>query len=148
LPDGIGLIDRKHISIKCFPETGTTSLFFLILLAYADAYAFIYYCSCWRFWQSSDGSVFKGSAIGKMQVVEELLIPFPPSPTFDDSGEAFPYKLVVEEAFPLKRDFIRPYTRRMLTNKKHIFNYRPSRARKSVECASAILNAKFTYFRD
>jgi hypothetical protein len=41
---------------------------------------------------------------------------------------------------------MRPYLRRMLTNKTRMFNYRLSRARKIVECAFGILNAKFEIF--
>jgi hypothetical protein len=64
----------------------------------------------------------------------------------DDSCETFPYYFVADEAFPLKINLMRPYLRRMLTNKICIFNYRLSRVRKSVECAFGILNAKFKIF--
>jgi hypothetical protein len=77
---------------------------------------------------------------------EELHIPFPTSLPLDYSGEIFPYYFVVDEVFPFKINLMRPYPRRMLTNKRRIFHYRLSLARKSVECAFGILNAKFKLF--
>jgi hypothetical protein len=74
---------------------------------------------------------------------EELRIPFPTSLPLDNSGETSPYYFVADEAFPLKVNLMRPYPRRVLTNKRRIFNYRLSRLRKSVECAFGQLNAKF-----
>jgi hypothetical protein len=52
-----------------------------------------------------------------------------------------------DEAFPFKINLMTPYLRRILTNKRHIFNYRLSRARKIVECAFDILTANFKIFR-
>jgi hypothetical protein len=77
---------------------------------------------------------------------EELHIPFPTSLPLDASGETVPYYFVADEAFPLKINSVRPYPRRMLTNKRRKFNYRLSRAQKSAECAFGILNAKFKIF--
>jgi hypothetical protein len=77
---------------------------------------------------------------------KELHIPFPASLSLDDSGQICPYYFIADEAFPLKINLRRPYPRRMLTLKRHIFNYRLSRARKSVERAFGILNTKFKIF--
>jgi hypothetical protein len=51
--------------------------------------------------------------------------------------------LVADQAFPLKINLMRPYPGRMLTNKRRTFHYKLSHARKSVEYAFGIQNAKF-----
>jgi hypothetical protein len=151
LPHCIGAIDEKLTCVKCFLKSG--SLYFnykgyflvvLIVCAGVDALfttAFVGYFS-----ENSDGSVFRASMLGQMLEMEELHILCPASLPKDESGEMFPYYFVADEAFPLKVNLMRPYPRRMLTNKRHIFNYRLSCAQKSVECAFGILTAKFEIF--
>jgi hypothetical protein len=99
LPNCAGPSDGKHISIKCFPETGSL---------------------CFN---------YKGY--------------FSTSLPLDDSCETLPHYLVAAQAFPLKINLMRPYSGRMPTNKRHTFNYKLSHARKRVECAFVIQNAKF-----
>ena len=50
-----------------------------------------------------------------------------------------PHILLGDEAFPLRCDLMRPFTRNALSNERHIFNYRLSRARTVVENAFHIL---------
>jgi hypothetical protein len=103
----------------------------------------IYYVHVGDFGKNSDSSVFTASTLGEMLENEELYIPFQTSLPLDDSGKTFPYYFVADEAFPSKINLMRPYSRRMLTNKRHISNYRLSHAQKIVEFAFGILNAKF-----
>jgi hypothetical protein len=56
------------------------------------------------------------------------------------------YYFESDEAFPLKINLMTSYPKRMLTNKRCIFNYRLSPGQKRVECAFGILNAKFKIF--
>lgn len=56
----------------------------------------------------------------------------------------FPYALVGDEGFPLKKYLLRPYARRsMLGDEQRVFNYRLSRARRVVENAFGILASKW-----
>jgi hypothetical protein len=137
-----------NIRIKCFPKSG--SLYFnykgyisVVLLACADADALFTTVHVGDFGKNSDGSVIGASTLGQMLEKEGLHISFPTSLPMDDSGETFPYYFVAHEAFPLKVNLMRTCPRRMLTNKRRIFNYSLSRARKSVEFAFGILNAEF-----
>lgn len=58
----------------------------------------------------------------------------------------FPFYFVSNEAFPLKKYLMRPYTKQSLDNKKRVFNYRLSRGRKSVECAFGMFVSNFRLF--
>lgn len=61
----------------------------------------------------------------------------------DDSGNEFPYYFVADNAFPLRRNLMRPYPEKKITNKKRIFNYRLSRGRKTIECTFGMMTQKF-----
>jgi hypothetical protein len=106
-----------------------------MLLACADADALFTAVHDGDFGKNSDGSVFRASTLGEKLEKKQLHISIPISLSLDDSGETFPYYFVADEAFPLQINLMRPYPRRMLTNKR--------RARKCVEYAFGILNAKF-----
>jgi hypothetical protein len=79
---------------------------------------------------------------------KELHIPLPISLPRDDSGETFPSYSTADEAFPFKISLMRPYPRRLPTNKRRISPNRLSRTRKSVQRSSDILNTRSRYLRD
>jgi hypothetical protein len=55
----------------------------------------------------------------------------------------FSFYFVADEVFPLSRHMIQPFPETTLTKERQVFNYRLSRARKSVECAFGMLCSKF-----
>ncbi|KMQ85115.1 nuclease harbi1 [Lasius niger] len=93
----------------------------------------------------SDGGIFNASEIGKRLQNGMLSIP-PPRPM--ENGQALPFVLVGDEAFPLMQYMLRPYPRSgRLNRRKNIFNYRLSRARRVVENVFGILSARMRIFR-
>lgn len=148
LPNCIGSIDGKHIRINCPRKSGSAfynykNYFSLQLLAIADADSNFIAIDVGDYGRNGDGAVFKNSSIGRNFKAGTLNIP-PPHPLPKEPHKpAFPYYLVGDAAFPLSKNLLKPYPSRNLTNPKRIFNYRLSRARRSVECAFGIMVSKF-----
>ena len=59
------------------------------------------------------------------------------------TGRSLPFIMVGDEAFPLKEYLLRPYPGRFLPDKKAIYNYRLSRARRVVENTFGTLASRF-----
>ena len=145
----IGAMDGKHIAIRPPPNTGSyyfsyKGYFSIVLLAVVDAdYKFIYIdvgCNG----RISDGGVFKNSSL--YRALEEGTLNIPSECKLSGTDISVPYALVADDAFPLKKYILKPYSQRNLTKTKQIFNYRLSRARRVVENAFGILANRFCIF--
>jgi len=148
-PNCLGAVDGKHI--RMIKPTGTGSqhynykhYFSIVLLAVVDSdYKFIY-VDVGSFGKDSDSTIFKNSSFGTLLANESLHIPRPSQ--LPNTNETVPYVFVGDEAFGLSKNVLRPYAGRNLSEKKKIFNYRLSRARRYVECAFGILSNKWRIF--
>ena len=142
-PHCLGSLDWKNIMIQAPKNSG--SLFFnykkhfsVVLLAVVDAnYKFVI-VNIGAYGRQSNGSVFSNSLFGRMLKAQQLSIP-PPEPLGGSVLPNLPYVFVGDEAFPLLQNLMRPYPSGNLTREKIIFNYRLSRARRTVENAFEIL---------
>lgn len=93
--------------------------------------------------RNSDGGIFQAGRLGQWIQNNNNNLPDDFYLPHDDSGSTFPYYFVADNAFPLKRNILRPYPLRNICNKKRIFNYRLSRGRKNIECAFGMMTQKF-----
>jgi len=84
--------------------------------------------------RNSDGAVFRTSNLGRALDLDVLqLSPSRLLPSTNNEND-FIFYFVADEAFPLKKYLMKPYSKRSLDSKKRVFNYLISRGRKSVEC--------------
>ncbi|CAH2002123.1 unnamed protein product [Acanthoscelides obtectus] len=146
-PNCLGAIDGKHIRVNRFPHSGSMNLnykgyFSIILMAVVDSdYKFIY-VDIGAYGKDCDSSVFQQTVFFKLMMENKLHIP-PPCPLEATGKDTFPYVFVGDEAFGLSENLMRPYAGHNLTEKKRIFNYRLTRARRYVECAFGIISNKW-----
>lgn len=148
-PHCLGAVDGKHIRI--IKPTGTGSQHFnykhyfsIVLLAVVDANYKFLYIDVGSFGKDSDSTIFKKSTLWNLLTRNELNIP--KACPITNTNIVANYVFVGDEAFGLSEHVLRPYGGRNLTNKKRIFNYRLSRARRYVECAFGILSNKWRIF--
>lgn len=111
-------------------------------MAVADANLSFISINIGAYGRESDSSVFKHSKFDKNLYAQQLNIP---KPAYLPNTESCPqpYVFLADEAFSLHTNLLRPYPGRNLTVVQRIFNYRLSRARRTVECSFGLLCNKW-----
>lgn len=94
----------------------------------------------------SDGGIFSDSEFGIALELDEMNIP-PPRQIHEKNDFDFPFVFVGDEAFPLTHYLMRPFPKRGLNYAKRIYNYRLSRARRTIENAFGIMCMKWRIYR-
>nr|XP_039254584.1 protein ALP1-like [Styela clava] len=149
-PNCLGAIDGKHVVIRSPANSGSKyfnykGAFSIVLLAVVDAdYKFIL-ISVGGYGRQSDGGTFADSELGHAIKHNTLSIPNP-KPLPGQNDNPIPHVFVADAAFPLSIHLMRPYPGKCLSTKKTVFNYRLSRARRTVENAFGILSQRFRVF--
>ena len=93
----------------------------------------------------SNGGVFSNSAL--YQNLEQNNLGIPLETPLPKRTLPVPYNIVADHAFPLKPYLLKPFSRSDLWNvAKRVFNYRLSRARRTVDNAFGILASRFRIF--
>uniref|UniRef100_A0AAG5DW63 DDE Tnp4 domain-containing protein n=1 Tax=Anopheles atroparvus TaxID=41427 RepID=A0AAG5DW63_ANOAO len=96
------------------------------------------------------GSISDGGCLQSTTFYKKLTdgrLQLPPEENIENTNTVLPYVFVGDEAFGLRKEFLKPYNRRQLNYSAKIFNYRLSRARRVVENAFGILTGRFQIFQ-
>ena len=142
----VGALDGKHIAIKAPKNLGSMyynykGFFSIILLGLVDAEYKFMWVDVGANGSTSDCAVFNHSDL--KEALENDTIRLPPAEVLPGDDRAISYFLIGDDAFPLKRWLTKPFSGRNLTDAERIFNYRLSRARRTVENAFGILANRF-----
>ncbi|XP_054920367.1 uncharacterized protein [Dermacentor andersoni] len=91
--------------------------------------------------RQSDGGILKSSEFGK--ALASGTLGTPSASCLPCTRTVAPYAFVGDEAFQLRKDFMRPFPAKQLTDERRVFNYRLSRARRCAENAFGITAARW-----
>ncbi|XP_039459435.1 protein ANTAGONIST OF LIKE HETEROCHROMATIN PROTEIN 1-like [Oreochromis aureus] len=147
-----GALDGKHVQTKAPPNSGSMfhnykGTFSIVLLAVVDARYRFRDIDVGGYGRTSDGGILANSTFGQALRAGTLhLPPDQPLPGGEHRG-AQPHVFVADEAFPLRRELMRPFPGRLLPLEKRKFNYRLSRARMIVEGAFGVLSSQWRMYR-
>lgn len=76
-------------------------------------------------------------------MLESNILNIPEDAALPVTNTVMPYVFVGDEAYTLLDHLLKPYARKNLDTNSEYFNSRLSRARRVIECAFGILNAKW-----
>ncbi|XP_069593150.1 uncharacterized protein [Ranitomeya imitator] len=146
-PNCIGAVDGKHIRITKPAKSGSLfynykKYFSTVLMAIAGADCRFLAVDIGAFGRANDSRTFKESNMGQKLYGNNFNFP-QPQPLPHTEGPAMPFVVVGDEAFQMSANLLKPYSSRGLDHTKRVFNYRLSRARRTVECAFGILVSKW-----
>ncbi|RXN29863.1 nuclease HARBI1 [Labeo rohita] len=148
----LGSIDGKHVVIQAPNNSGSLfynykGTFSIVLLAVVDAKYCFRIIDVGSYGKTSDGGTLANSPFGNglrngtLCLPEDTLLP-----GADHLGPQ-PHVFIADEAFPLRRDLMRPFPGTTLPSRHRVFNYRLSRARLTVENTFGILAAQWRIYR-
>ena len=149
-PHCIGAIDGKHVVVQAPANTGSMyfnykKTFSIVLMATCDANYTFTIVDIGDIGRNSDGGVFSNSKMGNAFIKGKLGVP--EQEVLHGTNTRMPYVLVGDEAFPLRENLMKPYPKEILGIKERIYNYRLSRARRTIENAFGIAASRFRIFR-
>uniref|UniRef100_A0A8D0A528 Zgc:194221 n=1 Tax=Sander lucioperca TaxID=283035 RepID=A0A8D0A528_SANLU len=123
------------------------SAYSIVLLAVVDADYLFRVVDVGGYGRTSDGGSLHNSAFGEglrdgtLDLSEDVVIPG------SEHCGPMPFVFVGDEAFPLRRNLMRPFPGPHVPGEQRVYNYRLSRARLVVECAFGILSSWRMYRR-
>lgn len=117
----------------------------IVLMAICDASYKFTYVNIGNYGRDNDASVFSRLDMYNTFDTNSNDIPAPEQ-IAEGETELIPYFLVGDEIFALKPWLMKPYPGRGHGDRERIFNYRLSRARRTIENAFGILSARWRVF--
>nr|XP_027221791.1 uncharacterized protein LOC113813923 [Penaeus vannamei] len=150
-PNCIGALDGKRVLIAKPRNSGSEFYdykghFSVIMMALVDANYKFMYVDVGASGRASDSGVWDRCTL--KESIEANILNIPPSSTLPVSNKQCPCVIVGDDAFPLKNYLMKPCPGRDLSEGKFIFNYRPSRARRTSENVFGIWPSRFQVFKD
>ncbi|XP_046682066.1 putative nuclease HARBI1 [Homalodisca vitripennis] len=147
-PHCLGAIDGKHVQIVPPQDSGSHYYNYkkthsIVLMAVANAHCEFIYCDVGTNGRISDGGVLNNTIFYEKLINKQLNIPESEPVSFDHDLE---YVFVGDDAFALRPDLIKPYSRDSLNNERRVCNRRISRARRVIENTFGILTSRFRIF--
>ena len=148
-PNCFGAIDGKHIRVVCPMGSGSKYYNYkgfssIVLLATVSGHYRFTMIDVGDYGSQNDSGVFRNSQFGRLLSTGQLPLPEPKE--IEEGGPPLPYVLVGDEAFPLSTYLLRPYPGHHLSDKKAVYNYPLSRARRISENAFGIFSNKWKIF--
>ena len=149
-PHCIGAHDGKYVVIQAPANTGSLyfnykKTFSIVLMAICDANYSFTLVDIGDIGHNSDGGVFANSRMG--EAFNDRKLGVPEQQVLQNTNICLPYVLVGDEAFPLRENLMKPYPKEVLGIQERIYNYRLSRARRTIENAFGIAASRFRIFR-
>ncbi|KAG7473964.1 hypothetical protein MATL_G00101450 [Megalops atlanticus] len=147
-----GAIDGKHVALIAPAHSGSQfhnykGTFSIVLLAVVDAQYCFRVIDVGGYRRTSDGGILANSTFG--QALRSTALDLPPDmplPEAEHRGP-LPHVFVADEAFPLRRNLMRPFPGQNLSGARRVFNYRLSRAQLVVKNAFGILSSQWRMYR-
>jgi hypothetical protein len=149
-PHCLGSIDGKHVVLRAPGRSGSMfynykGTFSLVLLAVADANLKFLMVDAGSYGRNSDGGILSRSVMGR--AIAKNSLNFPPPSLLDASHLGpLPYVFIEDEAFPLQNNLMRPFPGKQSTLSEREYNYRLSRARRTVENTFGVLAARWRVY--
>ena len=145
-------MDGKHIVIQAPSKSGSAFYNYkgshsVVLMAVCDAHYHFLLVDIGDSGRHSDGGVLAHSDFGKALLERKLAFPEDCALPGTTSPQ-LPFTIVADKAFPLKPNIMRPYLGWNLPKEQNVFNYRLSRACRTIENAFGIQSARWRIFRE
>lgn len=145
-PHVLGAVDGKHISILKPKSSGSQfynykGYFSVILLAACDADGRIIAYDVGRPGSQGDAGIYYMSHLSSL-LEEDPNVP-PPTSLEGYPEKPIPYFWIGDDAFPLSNTMMKGFPASTEKGDERIFNYRLSRARRTIECAFGVMAQKF-----
>lgn len=145
----LGALDGKHIAFQSLRKDGSFYHNYkgynsIVLLTLVDADCRFIYMNVGCNGRTHDAGVLLQSDL--KLVIDNADKYFPKEKTIGN-GRRLPYVIVGDDAFPLQKHIMKPYSTSTNVKEKQIFNLRLSRARHVVEHAFGIMSNRFRIFQ-